>query len=45
MMETLGEKIGLTLEDYVFIYETRISEFRANPPGPNWDGVFVATTK
>lgn len=44
-MEDLGEKLGLTLEDYVFIYETRIAEFRANPPGANWDGVYVASSK
>ncbi|MEO1141960.1 MAG: adenylate/guanylate cyclase domain-containing protein, partial [Pseudomonadota bacterium] len=45
MMEGLGEKLGLTLEDYIFIYETRIAEFRANPPGQHWDGVYTATSK
>jgi adenylate cyclase len=27
------------------LYEERITEYEANPPGPDWDGVFVATTK
>ena len=45
ILEGLGEKLGITLEEYLFIYETRISEFSANPPGPNWDGVYTATTK
>jgi len=27
------------------LYETRVADFKANPPGDDWDGVFVATTK
>ena len=27
------------------LYEERIAEYEANPPSPDWDGVFVATTK
>jgi len=27
------------------LYEERIVEFQGNPPGEDWDGVFVATTK
>ncbi len=27
------------------LYEARIRTFREAPPGPDWDGVFVATTK
>ena len=27
------------------LYLERIAEFEAEPPGPDWDGVFVATTK
>jgi adenylate cyclase len=27
------------------VYEQRIAEFEISPPPPNWDGVFVATTK
>ena len=45
LIDGLGEKLKLTLSEYVFIYETRIAEFRANPPGPNWDGVYTATSK
>lgn len=45
LMEPLGEKLGITVEDYLFIYETRIADFRANPPGKSWDGVYTATSK
>jgi len=45
LMEVQSEKLGITAEEYIFIYETRIAEFRANPPGPNWDGVYTATSK
>ncbi|MEM9331932.1 MAG: adenylate/guanylate cyclase domain-containing protein [Pseudomonadota bacterium] len=46
-MGTIAERMGLadTLSGYLFIYETRISEFRANPPGKSWDGVYDALTK
>ncbi|MBV8169423.1 MAG: adenylate/guanylate cyclase domain-containing protein, partial [Alphaproteobacteria bacterium] len=27
------------------LYEERLDYFTANPPGPDWDGVFVATSK
>ena len=27
------------------LYEERLDAFEANPPGPDWDGVYVATTK
>jgi adenylate cyclase len=27
------------------LYDERIGFFAANPPGPAWDGVFVATEK
>ena len=27
------------------LYEERIAEFEAHPPGPDWDGVYVATSK
>ena len=27
------------------LYETRIAEFRADPPGADWDGVYVAKSK
>jgi len=45
LLRDLDLRLGLELDDYLFMYETRISEFRANPPGPNWDGVYTATAK
>jgi adenylate cyclase len=27
------------------IYAERVAEYRENPPGPNWDAVYVATSK
>ncbi|TAL01089.1 MAG: adenylate/guanylate cyclase domain-containing protein [Rhodospirillaceae bacterium] len=27
------------------IYAERVAEYRAHPPGPNWDAVYVATSK
>ncbi len=27
------------------VYEERIAEYEAEPPAPDWDGVFIATTK
>jgi len=27
------------------LYEERIEEYKENPPGPDWDGVFIATSK
>ena len=34
------------IDDTFFdLYDARIDEGEANPPGPDWDGVFVATTK
>ncbi|MGA9434379.1 MAG: hypothetical protein WBV62_09105, partial [Roseobacter sp.] len=37
--------MGLAMDEYVEIYETRLSNLRAEPPGPNWDGVFASTKK
>ncbi len=32
--------------DFLYdLYETRIAEYEADPPDPDWDGVFIATTK
>ena len=45
MMESLNEKLKLPLSDYLFIYQTRIEEFRNNPPGQYWDGVYDAASK
>jgi adenylate cyclase len=33
------------LDGFYALYEERIAEFRANPPGDDWDGVYTATTK
>jgi adenylate cyclase len=27
------------------LYEARVREYKANPPGPGWDGVFTAVSK
>ncbi|MEM9731883.1 MAG: adenylate/guanylate cyclase domain-containing protein [Pseudomonadota bacterium] len=45
MLRELDDRVKLGLSDYLFIYETRIAEFRANPPGRHWDGVYTATSK
>ncbi|MDP2699679.1 CHASE2 domain-containing protein [Thalassospira sp.] len=34
-----------SLETLYGLYEDRIASFRATPPGPDWDGVYVATSK
>jgi adenylate cyclase len=33
------------LDELYDVYEARIHAMQQNPPGPNWDGVFVATSK
>jgi adenylate cyclase len=33
------------LRPFYGLYETRIAEFRAEPPGADWDGVYVAKSK
>ena len=33
------------LDDLYDVYEARIHAMQQNPPGPDWDGVFVATSK
>ena len=40
-----SSKAGIDLDIYLFMYETRVLEFRENPPGRDWDGVYVATSK
>jgi adenylate cyclase len=43
----LGECRALDddLDDLYDVYRTRIAAMRQDPPGPDWDGVFVATSK
>lgn len=38
LMTDLDQRLGLDLEDYLFVYETRINEFQANPPGATGTG-------
>ncbi|PPR35932.1 MAG: hypothetical protein CFH30_01284, partial [Alphaproteobacteria bacterium MarineAlpha8_Bin1] len=33
------------MSDYYDMMIDRINEFKKNPPPPNWDGVFIATSK
>jgi adenylate cyclase len=33
------------LDDFYDLYAERITEYRANPPPADWDGVYVATSK
>ena len=43
----LGEcrALDARLDDLYDVYETRIQAMKLDPPGPDWDGVFVATSK
>ena len=36
---------GFHLEKFYHLYEERIAAYEAAPPGADWDGVFVATSK
>lgn len=38
-------KLDVTLDVLCDVYEERIAEARVNPPPPDWDGVYVATSK
>ncbi len=38
-------KLEANLDVLCDVYFERIAEYRENPPPPDWDGVFVATTK
>ncbi len=37
--------LEVTLDVLCDLYEERIAEYKINPPSPDWDGVFIATTK
>jgi adenylate cyclase len=44
----LGRKLGQQFYDmsgYYDLLEERIEEYKVNPPGADWDGVYVATSK
>ena len=45
VMRELERETSLGIDDYLFLYETRIAEFEANPPGRSWDGVYNADSK
>ena len=36
---------GFRIAGLYDLYETRLKEYKANPPAADWDGVFIATTK
>ncbi len=38
-------KLSFGLGKFYDLYQARLEEGRANPPGESWDGVYVATTK
>ncbi len=43
---TCRERVGgFRIAGLYDLYETRITEYEAVPPSPDWDGVFIATTK
>jgi hypothetical protein len=44
-MEPLARRLGVDLGGYIGLYRSRIGYFRDNPPGEQWDGVYVAITK
>ena len=37
--------VDRALDELYDLYRERIDEYRKTPPPPDWDGVFVATTK
>ncbi len=41
----LSAKLEIGITGYLDVYRKRIEQFRANPPGKDWDGVYVATEK
>ncbi|MDQ2634606.1 MAG: adenylate/guanylate cyclase domain-containing protein [Pseudomonadota bacterium] len=40
-----ADRLGVELGGYIALYRSRIAFFRENPPGQQWDGVYVADTK
>ena len=46
LIETCRGKMGVTNLNVLYdLYVERIEAFKENPPGPDWDGVFIATSK
>ncbi|HEY6633435.1 MAG TPA: adenylate/guanylate cyclase domain-containing protein, partial [Rhizobiaceae bacterium] len=44
-MEPLAARLAVDIAGYISLYTSRIAYFRDNPPGEQWDGVYVAVTK
>jgi adenylate cyclase len=44
-MEGAAEAANIRLDTYLALYRARLAEIRENPVGPDWDGVFTATSK
>ncbi|NRB03229.1 MAG: adenylate/guanylate cyclase domain-containing protein [Rhodobacteraceae bacterium] len=44
-MESAAAGLDLDIGGYVQMYRDRIDDFEAAPPGEDWDGVYVATSK
>lgn len=44
-IDAAGKVVGFDMAVYVALYRERIADFKSNPPGQDWDGVFVATSK
>ena len=40
-----AEAMGHAINGLYALYDGRIEDYEANPPGADWDGVFVATSK
>ena len=46
MLVSKARKAGGEKFDGLYdLFDARIEEYKANPPGLDWDGVFVATDK
>ena len=39
------QESSLDLETLYALYRARIDDYRVEPPGPSWDGVYVAESK
>lgn len=44
-LSKISEDADIDLSGYLDLYSWRIEEFMENPPGANWDGVYVASSK
>jgi adenylate cyclase len=43
--EGAASSAGLDLSRLYDLFRGRVAAFQTDPPPPDWDGVFVATTK